>query len=150
LRCFASGADWRNIRAGSTLPSRHPGVPKTISGIIVDHSNHLEERIADRGADESETPLFQHIAEGIGFLRGFGDLVVELTRFGGYLNTWWACCLVSPGRPGWRRIHAYRVRHRAKFNSGWPSLSWNARTKGEASCERNPDNQRKFDMWIVR
>jgi len=106
--------------------------------------------MAGRGADESEAPLFQHIAEGIGFLRGFGDLVVELTRFGGYLNTWWACCLVSPGRPGSRRIHAYGVRHRAKFNSGWNNSRWNASTKGEASSERNPDNQQRFDMWIVR
>jgi hypothetical protein len=127
-----------------------PGVSKTIPDIIVDHSDRLQERIADRGADESEAPLFQHIAEGIGFLRGFGDLVVELTRFGGYLNTSWVCCLVSPGRPGSRRIHAYEVRHRAKFNSGWDNPSWNASTEGEASSEKNSDNQRRFDMWIVR
>ena len=43
--------------------------------MIVDHSNGLHERIADRRADESEPPAFQVSTQGIGDRRVTGNVL---------------------------------------------------------------------------
>src|SRR5216683_2144928 len=69
--------DWSDTRTlSSSAPQARGDLPitETIDEVIVYHSNRLHVRINDRGANETESPVLEVLAECLGLLRSRWNL----------------------------------------------------------------------------